>query len=325
MTKQVLLRTSERSTFRRCKLKWQWAYIDRYKSNYEHPALSFGSLVHAALALYYIPGKKRGVHPAEAFVELYDKQPINKPLYSEDDESLESRELGIAMLRGYVELYGKEKHVEIIAPEQAFEIDVCDANGKYLFTYLGRMDAVGRNLRNGKIFAYEHKTAKTIDFVHINSGYGEQAMSYWWGATQWLRFLEILGEKETLEQVLFNFLRKGYKDERPQNSDGLYLNMNGSVSKKQPSALFSRQELVFGENEFDSFNFRIRAEAKEMRKIRKGKLEVYKNPTRDCSWDCPFKDPCEVHELGGDYKGILELEYAKHDPYDDYALTNEKT
>jgi len=69
---------------------------------------------------------------------------------------------------------------------------------------------------------------------------------------------------------------------------------------------------------------RIRQEAKEMRLVRQGKLPIYKNPTKDCDWDCPFKEACELHEMGGDWESVLELEFDTWNPYSDHDLLEER-
>lgn len=40
-------------------------------------------------------------------------------------------------------------------------------------------------------------------------------------------------------------------------------------------------------------------------------LPLYPNPTRDCRWDCPFKDPCIGMDDGSDYQFMLDTSYEK--------------
>jgi hypothetical protein len=42
-------------------------------------------------------------------------------------------------------------------------------------------------------------------------------------------------------------------------------------------------------------------------------LAIYHNPTKDCSWDCPFKSMCIAMEEGADWESYL----------DDYESRNE--
>ena len=62
------LRTSERSTFKRCPWRWLQEYRFGFKPRFvEADAAWFGIGVHEALAQWYLKGKRRGPHPADTF------------------------------------------------------------------------------------------------------------------------------------------------------------------------------------------------------------------------------------------------------------------
>jgi hypothetical protein len=361
----VLLRTSERSKYRRCRQAWHWSYGLGLEAKGRKGALTFGSMVHVALAGHYVPGRKRGANPADTFAALYDANTDDFTQWDEEGNKVPARDLGIAMLEGYLALYGDDSDIEIIAPEMTFQIDVYDKAGRYLCTYVGSIDGVGKRLSTGRIVLLEHKTAKTIEQVRVNSGYGEQGLSYWWAATRMLRHLGLLGPDETVDEVMYNFLRKGMPDTRPVNAAGHSLNkpkkddlvaacegeglvakgtipaltsmllevgwtehdvaMLGEPAARQPSPLYDRQTLPYGVAQLDRFEARLRKEAWEMRQVRAGKVPVYKSPTKDCSWDCDFRDACEVHEMGGDWQSMLEFDFKPWDPYSDHAIALERT
>lgn len=46
-------------------------------------------------------------------------------------------------------------------------------------------------------------------------------------------------------------------------------------------------------------------------------LPLYPNPTKDCSWDCPFKEPCLAKDDGSDYEFVLRSEYTQWAGYKD--------
>lgn len=361
---EVMLRNSERSTYRRCRQKWQWSYLDQRESKHFKGALSFGTLVHEALAIYYPPGTERGPHPAEVFAELYDAEAHKFDQWDDEGNRVPARDLGIAMCKGYVDRYGTDPMIEVIAPEQPYAIDVLDRQGNYLVTMVGTFDALARNLKTDRIILLEHKTAKSIELVQVNSGYGEQGLTYFWAAEIVGHHEGLLAEDEHVDGVLFNFLRKALPDERPQREDGVALNkpskdaiveackaeglnpkgtiptltdrlldagwterrieLLGEPSKIQPSPLFERQEMLFGPDELDSINTRIRKEAWEMSQVRQGKIPIYKNPSKDCSWDCAFKDACELHEMGQDYEAVLEMDFKPWNPYHAQELMEER-
>lgn len=315
----VLLRTTERATYKRCRQKWEWAYLDRLIPRTPANALRFGSLVHEALAAYYVPGRKRGPHPAKTFKRLYRKQLETASEFGMrdvDEEWVDAQTLGTTMLTEYIDTYGDDSSLEIIAPEMPFEIDVMDKQGAYLVTYVGTFDAVMRNLHTKEIGLFEHKTAKTISTDHLPLD--EQAGSYWCFAPEWLRAQGILKPNQNFDFILYNFLRKAMPDVRPQNDLGQRLNKDGSVSKVQPLPLFHREIVYRDDADRATMLQRVRMEAWEMQQVRAGKLPVYKNPTQQCSWDCAFFDMCELHETGADWEESRRQLMKQWDPYEDH-------
>ena len=360
----VLLRNSERATYRRCRQKWKWTYDERRAPEVEKGALTFGTLIHLALAEYYPPGVKRGPHPALTFRAVYKEHAREFAQWDEEGNRVDALELGIAMCEGYVDKYGKDPHIEILQPEISMQVDVYDNFGNYLCTWVGQGDAAYRNLLTGRTGFLEHKTAKAIEEeLRINTGYGEQGLSYFWAGDLYFHHNGWLKTGEQLDHVMFNWLKKALPDERPKNAAGHALNkpkkealvakaqefgfqtkgalvedlcnmlkskgfnpdLLGEPSARQPKPLFHRFPLEFTTGELASINKRIRGEAYEMAMVRAGKLPIYKNPTKDCSWDCPFKEACEIHEMGGDWKSVLELEFTTWDPYASHELLEEKS
>lgn len=320
MTKKAitLLSTSERTCFVRCRAKWNWHYNEGWSADLAKPALRFGDLIHQSLAVYYKPGKTRGVHPATTFKKLYRIECAKDKKFGIRDESGEwadAGEMGVEVLTHYVDHYGKDLGIEIVAPEMPFKVKLIDVGGKP-FYYVGRFDAVYRSIESGEYGLLEHKTAGTISIAHLEMD--EQASSYWAFAPLRLRELGLLNELGDLDLVLYNFLRKAKKDPRPQNAEGLYLNKptkefpEGAVSKVQPPPYFHREPVFRDEFDRKRVLLRIRQQAWEMRMVREGKLPIYKSPMTmfgsNCG-DCEFADVCELHETGSDYKSVLNMTF----------------
>lgn len=331
-----LLRGSETRTYRRCRWKWHWHYGKLLEPKRKKGALTFGTLVHKAMEVYYPPGRKRGDHPSTTFERLYVENIEQFDQWDDEGNRVDALELGIAMLQGYVKRWGDDDYIEILQPEQTYQIDVYDKNGNYLVTLVGTFDALAVSHKTGRKFIFEHKTAKSIEDVRINSNYGDQGMGYCWAANIHLRYEGLLAEDEAVDGIMYNFLRKALPDTRPQDEQGRYLNkptkaekavfgpdFKGKVSKKQPAPLFQRQELILGPAELRTYETRIRRQAEEMARVRKRQLPIYKNPTRDCAWDCPFVNACELHEMGGDYRSLIDMEFKKWDPYSAHELEME--
>ena len=204
----------------------------------------------------------------------------------------------------------------MIAPEQTFQIDIYDSEtGDYICTYVGTVDAIIRNIRTMKIGLFEHKTSKGLPpdyWLPMD----EQGGSYWAMTPPWLREHGILKPGEDLDFILYNFLKKKMADTRKKNEAGLSLNLNGEVSKNQPGPLFYR-ELVYRNPEArNALISRVEWQAVEMQWVREGVLPVLKNPTKDCRWDCQFKDMCELHENGADWEAFRDAMFHTWAPYE---------
>jgi hypothetical protein len=226
------------------------------------------------------------------------------------------------MLNGYRHLYGKDPGLKFIATEQPFQIIIPgfdDASGSTL--YCGTFDGVFRDAE-GLLWLIEHKTSKDNNTEHLPLD--DQAGSYWLVAQQVLTEQGLIKKGERLEGILYNFLRKAKPDDRPRNSQGLALNKDGSVSKQQPAPFFHREPVYRFPSENRRQLLRIQMEAKVMEGMKSGEIPVYKNPTKDCRYDCQFFSMCQLHEADDDWEAYAELEFQVQDPYADHRKsTNE--
>jgi hypothetical protein len=127
--------------------------------------------------------------------------------------------------------------------------------------------------------------------------------------------------------MLYTFLRKAKKDERPKDDKtGAYLNQDGSVSKKQPPPYFHRELVYRSEAERENARHRAVEEYVEMEKRRDGTLPIYKTPETGqmghCGY-CPVRDYCEIHEQGGDWEELRKLTTKTWDPYAAHEVAEE--
>jgi hypothetical protein len=326
-----LVRTSERTELIRCHQKWWWSYVDALKPADRNIHFSFGDLTHQSLAAFYIPEKsrrgdkpKRGPHPVKTFNALYDALEEQGLAFSmkadadEDDEKWgDARALGVAMLENYIDQYGMDERYFIVAPEVPFQIVIDDpATGKPLCLYVGQLDGVARDLETGHLGFLEHKTAKTIVITHLTLD--EQAGTYWALGPQWLRSKGWLKPDEHMDFILYNFLRKGFKDDRPTNEHGQALNLDGKVSKRQPAPLFKRQLVYRAGYESEMLIDRIIEHAKIMNELRSGKRPVIKSPLNGCvgMLGCQWREMCELHETGANWEAYRDLTTNHWDPYE---------
>jgi len=325
------LRTSERSAMKHCEWLWERAYVDRLKPQTDMPALRFGSLCHKALAGWYPPGVKRGVHPAEGFAAAYDAElAANERVFGmkvgDEEKWVNARELGIAMMENYVEEYGQDREWEVLATEMPFQVLVHNELGEPWFYYVGIIDGAWRHRVTKEIWIPDHKSTAGIGdsklkYLQVD----DQAGSYWSFGVDYLREIGILKKDQQLNGMLYNFLRKAMPDERQSkmvNGKRVYLNLNGTISKKQPSPYFLRQPIW--RDEFDKQEARRRAkiDMERMTMFREGKLPITKSPGMFTCPSCAMRDACELHETGNDWEQFVKQTtkawepYAEHEVYD---------
>lgn len=357
---QLLLRTSERSTFKRCTWQWVRTYGDHLKPIQEHPALKFGTLIHAALEVRYPPGIKRGPKPAETFEKLFAAE--RKDAETEwkmkvDDDWDDALAVGIDMLELYIEKYGRDEDWKVIQSEMTFKVPVYidqsmrienggtisddllrlagvtkrQAEGKDpLFWYVGTMDGVWENRMDGGVRIQDYKTTGKDPEKEARgkSSLDEQGTAYWtWGVDHLIN-KKLLKERQLreLDGMLYTFLRKAKRDGREQNAQGLYLNQDGSISKKQPPPMFHRELVYRSEVERTKARERAVIEVLLMMAHRRGVLPIYKTPETGqmghCGF-CPVRDLCELHESGDDWGLLLRSTMREWDPYDAHEIEEE--
>lgn len=225
-----MLRTSERAALKRCPQRWWWAYrMGLRKAGQAAQPLWFGTGIHLALAEWYVPGLVRGREPEETWAE-YCKGHFEMVRTSsryrgdEEDEWTDALELGTAMLKGYRENYGTDENWEVIAPEQRFSLLVPSRKNlaRAVAHLVGTFDGVYRDLADGKIYLMEHKSAAQIITSHLPMD--PQGTSYIAAATHICRELGLIGPKERIAGIMYNFLGKKKPSPRLRDELGQYRN-----------------------------------------------------------------------------------------------------
>lgn len=329
MTTPRLLRNSERKAYLMCRMMWYWGYRLGLQSKRQPPALEFGSLIHAALEGWYIPGTKRGIWPWLTFAE--DLMALEERHGEEFimPDGTPAMQLGTEMLKGYINHWGWDDKYQVIAPEMKFKVPARDSEGNHLHVngrplyHVGTGDIIIKDLETGQIGVIETKTAAAIDTAHL--GKDDQASSYWTLIPEYLQSIGVLKRGQDINFLMYNFLRKALPDDRPRDAEGHYLNKNGSISKSQPSPLFHREHVWRGGADRRRFYQRINNTAVEIGWAEEGKLPILKNPSsafpdKHCN-GCQFRDMCEIHEIGSDWQEYARHEMTTWDPYEEHKET----
>lgn len=363
-----MLRTSERTDFKRCPWLWHKTWVEGVVPRKAPTWSWFGTAIHAALETYYRPGRRRSSTKKvlEAFHASVGAN-VGR-IYTEggtvdDDEVVDAKDLGEAMLRGYIDHYRGDDDWEVIHTEQPFQINVPHPTkaGRFIVVYAGTWDALMRKRSTGELWLWDHKTRKSFpkdwSWLEIN----DQAGSYLWVAKTVLVHKGILSEDDVIEGIIFNMLRKALPDVRPRNSEGLALNkpgkqdyidaltrkdvqipsratipvleelarqfrvhVEGPVSRVQPAPLFHREEVYRTPQEVVSLAHRVQAEALAMKRFRDGRQPIYKTPTEDCN-RCKIFELCQLHEQNPqDAAEFQKHMMMKRDPYADHRENMER-
>lgn len=355
------LSASQRAVLKRCWKKYGFKYIDRLEPRGATPKnLWFGIGVHEALAGHYGLGRKRGEHPAHIFERWAEGERPKIKIYAERFEAdekvyLDAIELGVIMLTEYVKEYGADEQWDVIATEKAGVIKIPGPNGSVAARFSYVFDGVVRDLETGRVWLIEHKTASQINTDHLTLD--EQAGSYWAIASSVLRHQGVLGPRESIAGIMYNFLRKTTPDDRPRHpitgerlnkptkahiqaylaSLGIDHHKNatvptlealvpeghvvlGDVSASQPTPAFVRYTVRRNAVERRTQIERIGQEADLVRQLRSGTLPLIKTP-RQSGFDackwCDYFQMCELDERGADWETYRDAMYNVRPPSDE--------
>lgn len=223
------LRSSERSTFKRCPQQWWWAYIEGLVSTQlESTALWFGTGLHLAWAEYYIPGTVRGRDPHSTWDEFCKGKELDLVKVQSSNEEKEvyvnAVELGHLMIDAYIAEYSGDKNWEVLAPEQRVRAIIAhpkDPSRPYV-DMVGTMDLVVRDTETGLIWVVDHKHMAALKISHLDLD--EQLAGYVTIAEHSLKNDGIIGPKERVAGIIYNVLVKSKPDVRPKDSEGRYRN-----------------------------------------------------------------------------------------------------
>ena len=139
---------SELGCRRMCARKHKYKYIDLKVKSGEAEPLWFGSLVHAALELFW-SDKELGLK--ELIKELHDWADANP--YDRDSTYLMIQ--AEVMITGYWERWGsnRDEYTDRQA-ELVFQADIENPHAKFT----GKIDAIARHIKTGDLHLIEHKT-----------------------------------------------------------------------------------------------------------------------------------------------------------------------
>lgn len=279
----------------------------------------------------------------------------------QEQEWSDALTLGRVMIQEYCQHYGDESDKEVIHTEAPFQIDVPHPTkpGKVITVYCGTWDLLWWDRVKKEYWLVDHKTAKQLPqpmFLDLD----DQAGSYLWVAKRVLVHKGLLKKRDHIEGITFNYAKKAPPDPRPIGPDGMARNkpqkahyqasleaadvdippratvaalaalaeqhelvVYGDVSAIQPTPRFLRHDTYRNPHQQVAQARRVQDEAKVMDLQRRGKLPIWKNPSKDCG-TCALFEACDAHERGEDWQAVLAATHRKDDVYADHREAMER-
>ena len=341
----AVIRTSDRSNFKRCRRAW--AFQSHMKMNLEPVTaakpLIFGTGIHYALEDYYKGSESTFPNSSNAF-DAYVSALKRQDRQEMPEDWEEEVEMGMSML-DYFENYWlsardplKTLVVDGIPQiEVNFLVDVPFPVKEYFpdspydsVVYSGTIDRV-IIADDGRIWLVDYKTAKMLKQSHFKND--PQVLAYTWAATQlyrekyglevagmiWWQFLKTTPKGPRILQNGSVSTASNMRTSRPLYKAAL-IDAYGSVEKSPQanrdyldrlSEQESDQQDKFIRRDWISVNqASIEAEGAkilmEMEDMLNPKLPLYPNPTFLCGSMCSFYEECLSMDDGSDWEGQLE-------------------
>lgn len=329
-TKTLLqfIRNSEVNTFKTCRFQWFMSYkLEREQRG--RGALVAGTLAHAVLERWYPKGRRRGAKKLKNLVRptyrklvesgRLDDGLMHKAVSGSGGDPIAIEDLIYHMMENYQDHYGDDEHWEVIEPERTFQVQVNDTRtGEPIAVVVGQVDLTVFDHNRGVLGFGEHKTGTGLEPFGAPIHLDEQNGTYWTYGPIALMHDGVIENQSDVAFLEYNRLDKNISvDNRPQDEEGRRLNQNGTVSKQQPAPKFKREVVWRTDEERSLFDRRFQKVAKEILKARRKKIAIYKSPGKHCGY-CEFREACEVHEVGGDWKAVLAATTTHWDPYEDH-------
>ena len=329
------IRASERRAFKRCRRRWWYGYIEGLQPKRRESRLWVGTAVHKALEGYYsqIPPKVEVALEVMERFSFMERQRLDYNGMDEENRRQFNEDIGLAfgMAAHYFKWAAKNDDFEVVETEFYAEVELSKTTRLTL-----RADGLAVD-REGGAWVLEHKTTTQIDQDAAWLELDDQATTYTWmfnelaNGNGWILRDEKLvpiaqiGLPPQIRGMLYNFLLKQVPHDPIRNQDGMLSiaskNLTCTVEdyeaafegdpgqadakyqefiqRLRAKKWFHRLRVYRGEEEMKAFVPAIQAEIDEMENVRKNPILAYRNPTRDCSWDCPYFVVCK-----GDLEGL---------------------
>lgn len=344
------VRTSERRSFKRCRKRWEYSYVEGLIPKGRNSKLWVGDYVHRALAVYYSGDPEPSADDAREFIGRYEfiqRADIGYNDLEEDERQRLNDDIALAQgILGHYFVWAPD-HDDFTVREVEFYAEIPVGRGTVATL---RADALIE--KDDGYWLLEHKTTTGIDQDSVWLEIDDQATTYTWAFTQLAEgrghvliedklvpASEWEGRGAVLQGIIYNFLLKQVPHEPEMTQKRLP--SRGSVNqtctveayeqalrasftsesiwpeeykdfltKLRLKKWFHRLPVYRGKDELAGFEELLLAEVGEIKRARVRPSVRYRNPTRDCGWDCPFFEVCK-----GELEGLV-MDFTKTEKFD---------
>jgi hypothetical protein len=312
LTDELTVTNSTMTTWQDCRRRWFLGYYMGYQQPPGRRALTsaalLGTRLHKALELHYgYRGDARaalGVLYDEARSEAASRLDVAAAKDLDAEHTL-----ALTMLDGYLdwaERGGLDYDLVVIRTEQDVQVE----SGYPGVRFRGKLDQVVRRESDNAILFHDWKTTGSFDMLVPTLHLNPQARFYTLLSRLWEE--SDAGGRLRVDGGLFTMMRRSQRTARA----------------KPP--FYRREEVRFNDDELRATQYKSVAIALEIQAATAAldhehehaddtHLHVaYPNPTRDCSWKCPFMRVCPLLDDGSDWRGAMTANYVQADPYSYY-------
>lgn len=334
----IEIRGSEASTFQRCRLKWKYQWVDGLKPKRPNGKLFFGTLFHKYLESYYMNDDFTAL---KDMTTLFDDTDTSRMEQVELDELWD---MALTISQNYVRRWSDAKSMQnTIATELKFRIPYGDD-----LMYYGTIDRIYLD-QDKRLWFTDYKTVASVEQYEDNAEMDRQISRYWWAVQQmtkgaieywnpnteewesrvWklVQGKEVAGfvydiikkdmphppevlkkgglSKAKNQKTSFELYRQAIRDHGLDDRDYedilVYL-------RDKPDPFFKRVEVFRTQGEVDASMEELLLVARDMHNPR-----IYRNITKDCSWDCDFKGLCQASMDGSNVDMLINLMFDREE------------
>ena len=295
---------SEIKVFKQCRRKWWLTYILKLRSRDIKLVgpLPLGSRIHKALEMYY----KGEAGLLAAHQTLVDDARLMLMMEGSDIAKFDDEaELGRLMLEGYLEwaeTEGIDANLEVIGVEEILRYPMLGG----AITLMGKIDLRVVDKSNDMRLILDFKTAANFNEFHLTGNMNPQLKTY--------QMLDVLNHHagQPVEGGIYRLLKK--------------------VKRSGRATPPFYQDITIRHNKYTlrSFWEQLQGVLRDMVTTRDALLKggdpmvfAYPNPTRDCTWQCPFITVCPMFDDGSDVDSALNDMYEESNPYDYYGIDDD--